>query len=324
MLNKTTQSLIVAGAVIAAMLGVASAAGGKTMHPKEVEWEFNGPFGSYDQDALQRGFQVYRTVCASCHAVEQLSFRNLGDKGGPFYLAQCPHGVAENVNCANPNENPIVKAIAADYQITDGPDDTGDMFRRDGLPSDKIPGPYANEQQARMANNGALPPNLALIMKERHDGPNYVYSLLTGYEDAPASVRMAPGQHYNPYFAGDMSQLLKEEYRDEEGHPMHGVEVPPGGVLAMAPPLSDGVIDYADPETPADPDADPVLLLPPALDQGGALSQPRLKCSGFNRPRRNRDRGLFLTIAAARRILCGDGILRRRLRRATWRRRTIQ
>jgi ubiquinol-cytochrome c reductase cytochrome c1 subunit len=124
------------------------------------------------------------------------------------------------------------------------------MFRRDGLPSDKIPGPYANEQQARMANGGALPPNLALIMKARHDGPNYVYSLLTGYEEAPASVRLGPGQHYNPYFPGDMSQLLKDEYRDAEGHPLHGVEVPPGGVLAMAPPLSDGVIDYADPETP--------------------------------------------------------------------------
>ncbi|MEZ5895121.1 MAG: cytochrome c1 [Parvularculaceae bacterium] len=251
MFKKTTQMLICAGAALVMGLGgAANAAGGGVEHPKEVEWEFNGPFGVYDADAMQRGFQVYRTVCASCHAVEQLAFRNLGDKGGPFHLDACPAGVPESTDCSNPNENPIIKAIAADYQVTDGPDDSGDMFERAGVPSDKIPRPYANEQVARLANGGALPPNLALIIKARHDGPNYVYSLLTGYEDAPASVRLAPTQHYNPYFTGDMSQLLKDEYRNAEGHPLPGVEVPVGGVLAMAPPLSDGVIDYADDETP--------------------------------------------------------------------------
>jgi ubiquinol-cytochrome c reductase cytochrome c1 subunit len=145
-----------------------------------------------------------------------------------------------------------VKAAAAQYkfQVVDGPDETGDMFERAPLPSDRIPSPFKNEQQARMANNGALPPDLSLIMKARHHGPDYVYSLLTGYEAPPGTVTIAPGQHYNPYFSGDMSQLLKEQYRDAEGQPLPDVEIPHGGVLAMAPPLSDGLVDYADPETP--------------------------------------------------------------------------
>ncbi|MCB2113036.1 MAG: cytochrome c1 [Parvularculaceae bacterium] len=233
-----------------ALSGPAQAAGGEVREYKHNHWHFDGPFGAYDKEAVQRGFQVYKTVCASCHAVEQLAFRSLGEKGGPFYLDKCPAGVAETTNCSNPSENPVVKAIAAEYEITDGPDDSGDMFKRPGLPSDKIPGPYANAQQARAANGGALPPNLALVIKARHHGPNYVYSLLTGYEDAPISVQLAPAQYYNPYFAGDMSQLLKEEYRDAEGHPLEGVEIPQGGVLAMKAPLADGIVDYADEHVP--------------------------------------------------------------------------
>jgi len=198
---------------------------------------------------LQRGLQVYRTVCASCHGLELVSFRNFGQPGGPFHLDACPAGVPETVECSNPNENPIVKALAAEYQITDGPDDSGEMFQRSGLPSDRIPGPYLNDQIGRLANNGALPPDLSLITKARHHGPDYVYSLLTGYEDAPETVTIAPGQYYNPYFHGDMSQNLKPEFLDEEGHIIHGHEVPLGGVLAMAPPLSDGIIDYADDNT---------------------------------------------------------------------------
>lgn len=249
MLKKTILCSLIAGSVLA-LAGVAHAAGGGAEELKHNHWHFSGPFGSYDKDAVQRGFQVYKTVCASCHAVEQLSFRNLGEKGGPFYLAECPAGVPASTNCSNPSENPVVKAIAAEYEVTDGPDDSGDMFKRPGLPSDKIPGPYANDQQARAANGGALPPNLALVIKARHHGPDYVYSLLTGYEETPISVSIAPNQHYNPYFAGDMSQFLKAEYRDEEGHPLEGVEVPPGGVLAMSPPLADGIVDYADKAVP--------------------------------------------------------------------------
>jgi ubiquinol-cytochrome c reductase cytochrome c1 subunit len=244
------RAAIVATAAIFAATGAAEAAGGKTLELKHQHWHFNGPFGSYDAEAMQRGFQVYKTVCASCHGVHQLSFRNLGDTGGPFHLAECPAGVPETTDCSKPSENPVVKAIAAEYEVTDGPDDMGDMFKRPGLPSDKIPGPYANEQQARAANGGAYPPNLALIMKARHHGPDYVYSLLTGYQDAPATVTLGPTQHYNPYFAGDMSQLLKAEYLNAEGHPAEGVEIPPGGVLAMKAPLSDGIVDYADEAIP--------------------------------------------------------------------------
>lgn len=241
---------VLAAASAAALSGAANAATGGAAEYKHNHWHFSGPFGSYNKEAVQRGFQVYKTVCASCHAVEQLSFRNLGDKGGPFYLDECPAGVPAGTDCTKPSDNPIVKAIAAEYEITDGPDDSGDMFKRPGLPSDKFPRPFANEQQARAANGGAYPPNLALIIKARHHGPDYVYSLLTGYADAPASVQLGAGQHYNPYFAGDMSQLLKPEYRDAEGHPLEGVEVPPGGVLAMKAPLADGIVDYADEHVP--------------------------------------------------------------------------
>ncbi len=250
MTMKTILRSFLAAASAVALTSVADAATGGAAEYKHNHWHFSGPFGAYDKEAVQRGFQVYKTVCASCHAVEQLSFRNLGDKGGPFHLDECPAGVPAGTDCSKPSDNPIVKAIAAEYEITDGPDDSGDMFKRPGLPSDKIPGPYANEQQARAANGGAYPPNLALVIKARHHGPDYVYSLLTGYADAPASVQLSPAQHYNPYFAGDMSQLLKAEYRDEEGHPLEGVEVPPGGVLAMKSPLADGIVDYADEHVP--------------------------------------------------------------------------
>ncbi len=250
MTKKTILRSLIAATSVFAATGAAHAATAQTKEHKKVEWSFNGPFGSYDKEAVQRGFQVYKTVCSSCHAAEQLSFRNLGDKGGPFHLEECPAGVPEGTDCSKPSENPVVKAIAAEYEITDGPDDTGEMFKRPGLPSDKFPRPFANEQQARAANGGALPPNLALVIKARHEGSDYVYSLLTGYEEAPASVQLSPNQHYNPYFAGDMSQLLRPEYRDAEGHPLAGVEIPEGGVLAMKPPLSDGIVDYADEHAP--------------------------------------------------------------------------
>ncbi len=231
-----------------AAVSAADAASGEAKAVKHNHWHFAGPFGTFDQNALQRGFQVYETVCSSCHGLELISFRNLGDKGGPFYLPSCPAGIPDSVDCANPNENPVVKAIAANYkfQITDGPDDGGEMFQRPAVPSDRVPGPYANDQIARLANNNALPPDLSLITKARHHGPDYVYSLLSGYEDAPSTVEIAVGQYYNPYFHGDMSQNLKPEYVDEQGHPEDGVEVPLGGVLAMAPPLADGIVEYTD------------------------------------------------------------------------------
>ena len=248
-MKKTLLALVAALGLVPAPSALA--AGGKVEPYKEVDWSFAGPFGTYDKDAVQRGFQVYRQVCASCHSAKLLAFRNLGDRGGPFDVPVCrKEGTEKEVACASPNDNPIIKALAAEYQVTDGPDDSGDMFQRAGLPSDRLPVPYANEQMARLANGGALPPDLSLIVKARKDGADYIYSLLTGFEAAPESVSVAATQHYNPYFAGDMSQLLKEDYRDEEGHPKEGVEVPHGGVLAMAPPLKDGMVDYADEATP--------------------------------------------------------------------------
>jgi ubiquinol-cytochrome c reductase cytochrome c1 subunit len=234
--------------------GAAVAAGGKVKPHKEVEWHFAGPFGTYDKDSVQRGYQVYRQVCASCHSMKMLSFRNLGERGGPFDVAACSKpgagGEAKAVACADPNDNPIVKAIAAEFQVKDGPDEYGEMFDRPGIPSDRFPSPFANEQIARMANGGALPPDLSLMIKARKDGANYVYSLLSGYEDPPETVTVAPGQYYNPYFPGDMSQLLKEEFREADGHVKKGVKIPYGGVLAMPAPLMDGMVDYADEKTP--------------------------------------------------------------------------
>lgn len=247
MLKTTARIFAIAFAAALAAATGAHAASGKAKHPHKHDWHFSGPFGKFDQNALQRGFQVYEAVCSNCHGLELVAFRNLGQKGGPFYLESCPAGIPDSIDCSNPNDNPIVKAIAANYkfQVTDGPDDTGEMFQRPALPSDAIPGPYANDQQARMANNNALPPDLSLITKARHAGPDYIYSLLTGYEDPPSTVEIAPGQYYNPYFPGDMTQNMRPEYL-HDGHPVDGVETPLGGVLAMAPPLADGMIEYGD------------------------------------------------------------------------------
>lgn len=236
-------------AVAASCVGATGAlAAGKAKSPDHQHWHFSGPFGTFDKAALQRGYQVYETVCANCHGLELVSFRNLGQKGGPFYLEACPAGVPEAIDCSNPNSNPIVRAIAENYRfpVVDGPDDTGEMFERPALPSDRFPGPYANEQIARLANNNAYPVDLSLITKARHYGADYVYALLAGYQEAPSTVEIAPGQYYNPYFPGDMTQLLRPEFVDENGYPREGVEVPAGGVLAMAPPLLDGIIEYAD------------------------------------------------------------------------------
>lgn len=247
-------SITAASIAAASVLGAsAEAAGGKTAPLKHEHWHFSGVFGTYDKDAVQRGFQVYETVCSNCHGVALLSFRNLGQKGGPFDVAVCTEeGSDKRILCDDPNQNPIVKAIAAKYkyQITDGPDDSGDMFQRAAIPSDPIPGPYANDNQARAANGGALPPDLSLIAKARHHGPDYIYSLLTGYRPSPDGVVVPAGQHYNVYFPGDMLQLAKREMLDEDGHPIEGFETPLGGVLAMAPPLSDGVVDYTDETAP--------------------------------------------------------------------------
>jgi len=217
---------------IAAALGAAASpalaagdAATAAKEPKHVEFSFEGVFGRYDQDSLQRGFQVYRNICAGCHSMQLLSFRNLGQKGGPFYLEECPEGVADNLDCSNPNDNPIVKAIASEYMVQDGPDDYGDMYERPATPADRIPGPWANEAQARAANGGAYPPDMSLLVKARHHGPQYIYSLLTGYqEDVPEGVEVGSGLYYNAWFEGRQLAMAQPLYDDmgiydEEANP---------------------------------------------------------------------------------------------------------
>lgn len=166
-------------------------------------WSHHGALASFDYASVRRGFQVYRQVCASCHSVDKIAFRSLV-------------GVSHTES--------QMKAIAESYEVEDGPNDQGEMFVRPGKLSDKIPGPYKNEEQARSANNGAYPPDLSLMVKARHGGIDYIMALLTGYVEAPAGKAMLPGLHYNPYF--------------------------PGGAIAMAKQLVDGQVEYED-GTPA-------------------------------------------------------------------------
>jgi len=155
--------------------------------PKET-WTFAGPFGTYDRGAAQRGYQVYEEVCSRCHSLNQLHYRDLGPNGPGGGL-----GYSEDE----------VKAIAAQKQVGDGPNDQGEMFQRPGRPYDKFVAPFANEQLARATLNGALPPDLSLIIKAREGGANYVVALLTGYKDPPpAGVKLTDNMAYNEYFAG--------------------------------------------------------------------------------------------------------------------------
>ncbi len=176
----------------------ALAAGGN-IHLPEKEWSFDGFLGSFDRASAQRGLQVYKEVCAACHGLDLVSYRNLEILGF--------------------NENEI-KAIAAEYTVVDGPNDEGEMFERPAKPADRFSNPFTNEQAARAANNGAYPPDLSLMTEARPNGANYVYALLTGYKDAPKDVKMMDGMYYNEYF--------------------------PGHQIAMASPLSDDLVEYAD------------------------------------------------------------------------------
>lgn len=175
-----------------------------TVHTQS--WSFNGFFGSFDQAQLKRGHQIYKDVCSGCHSMKLLAYRDLQDIG-----------FTEDE----------VKAIAAEVQVMDGPDDTGEMFERPGRPSDWFKSPFPNEQAARAANNGAYPPDLSLIAKSRagagflgHDGADYIHSLMAGYEEPPAGMTLPEGMYYNHAFKGHQ--------------------------IAMPPPLSEGGVSYAD------------------------------------------------------------------------------
>lgn len=170
------------------------------LEPKKLNWEFEGFFGRFDRQSIQRGFQIYKEVCSACHSMKLVSYRNLEDAGF---------------------SKDDVKQIAASYTVTDGPNDDGEMFERPALPSDKFVSPFANDNAARAANGGALPADLSLIIKARHDGANYVYSLIRGFEEKPEHFELAEGKYYNPYFEG--------------------------GQISMPPPLpEDGAVEYKD------------------------------------------------------------------------------
>jgi ubiquinol-cytochrome c reductase cytochrome c1 subunit len=206
---------IFAAAVAAIGLSAAaSALEGDAHAPEKHDWHHAGPFGTFDRHAVQRGFQVFQEVCASCHAMDLLKFRNLGERGGPFESEEFP----------NANDNAIVMQIAASYTRNwnrDEINDDGELVVRPGLPSDAFPAPFENDILARNSNGGAVPPDLSLIVKARGGGADYIRSLLLGYDDHD----VAPGQYSNAYF--------------------------PGGSLAMAPPLTfEGQVEYVD-GTPA-------------------------------------------------------------------------
>lgn len=160
--------------------------------PKAVSFSFEGPFGTYDRGALQRGYQVYKEVCAACHSADHLAFHNLMEEGGPGFTE------AE------------VRALAAQARVPAGPDEQGNTTDEKGQPlmrpatlADYFPKPFANEEAARANNGGALPPDLSMIVKAREGGPEYVYSILTGFhEDPPAGFKVVDGKYYNPYFEG--------------------------------------------------------------------------------------------------------------------------
>jgi ubiquinol-cytochrome c reductase cytochrome c1 subunit len=209
----------------AALPGAASAAG-ESLHPKEVAWSFAGPFGKFDQAQLQRGLKVYQEVCAACHSMSMLSYRNLAADGGPFASDRYP----------NPNDNPYVKQIAAGIEVTDIDTTTGDEITRPATPADRFRQPYPNAEAAAAGNNGVAPPDLSVITKARSGGPNYIYSVLTGYKAPPAGLTVTPGVYYNQYFPGELSSFWT-------GDAEH---VPPGGFIAMPNPLRDGLVTYDD------------------------------------------------------------------------------
>jgi len=155
----------------------------------KVNWSFKGLTGKFDRSSLQRGYQVYQEVCASCHSMQYLSYRNLGEKGGPEFTLE------------------EVKAIAGNFLVVDGPNSEGEMFERAGRPSDKFVSPYPNVNSAIAANGGAYPPDMSVLVKARTGGANYIYSVLMGYEDAPDGFSLDDGVYYNKYMDGQKIKM---------------------------------------------------------------------------------------------------------------------
>jgi ubiquinol-cytochrome c reductase cytochrome c1 subunit len=223
--------LSIAAASAAAALLCAPAFAASTQAPlKEVHWTFDYPLGMYDQQQLQRGYKVYHEVCSACHSMNLVAFRNLADKGGPFYDPKYP----------NPNDNPVAKTLAKDVQYDSIDSETGDPVKRPGTTADYFPNPFSNPVAARAANGGALPPDMSLLAAAREGGAHYIYSLVTGDGTTPPPGLTVPdGKYYDPWMPGDLSS-----YWTGKG------PAPKGGFIAMPPPLIDGRVTFDD-GTPA-------------------------------------------------------------------------
>jgi len=217
-MQRTIIALTLAGSFVAAA-APAIAQDHDTPVPPRQKWSFAGPFGRYDQAQLQRGFKIYKEVCAACHSIQMLAFRNLADPGGPgFSEAQAA-------------------AVAAEYKIKDL-DDKGEPIERPGRVADYFPSPFANELAAKAANGGVAPPDMSTLAKARtfergfpwfvfdtitqyqEQGPDYIAALLKGYEEPPKGFQLPAGGNYNKYF--------------------------PGHNIAMPPPLQDGQMTFDD------------------------------------------------------------------------------
>ena len=156
----------------------------------KVNWSFAGLTGKFERSSLQRGYQVYKEVCSSCHSMKYLSYRNLGQKGGPEFSLE------------------EVKAIAASYEIEDGPNSEGEMFSRPGRPSDHFKNPYPNDNASIAANGGAYPPDMSVLVKARPGGANYIYSILMGYQEKPIDFTLEEGVYYNKYMDGNKIKMM--------------------------------------------------------------------------------------------------------------------
>jgi len=157
----------------------------------KTDWSFKGLFGKFDRASLQRGYQVYTEVCASCHSIKYLSYRNLTEIGGPEFSVE------------------QAKAIAAQFEVNDGPNSEGEMFTRTAKLSDKFVMPYKNKQEAETLNGGAYPPDFSVLVKARSGGANYIYSVLLGYEDPPSDITLDDGVYYNKYMSGKKIKMPK-------------------------------------------------------------------------------------------------------------------
>ncbi len=225
--TRRVSSVVFGGLLVAAAFAATPASAAEHGAPIARQgWTFGGWTGYFDNEQLRRGYMVYKNVCSACHGMRQLYYRNLSEAGGPEFSPE------------------RVKEFAAEAQVTDGPNDEGEMFTRNGLPADHFVSPYPNDKAAAAAQGGAVPPDLSLMAKARsvatagpwylepfhwlydigtsyqEGGPDYIHGILTGYHEAPEGMKVVEGMYYNAAF--------------------------PGHQIAMPPPLSDGLVEYAD------------------------------------------------------------------------------